>query len=131
MSNRTMGTKFERDFCQILYEKGFWVHNLAQNSSGQPADIIAVRDGQTYLIDCKVCSKSQFSLSRIEENQHLAMKHFQATGNGVGWFALEVNGEIYMLDYECISRLIKRKTVLNLDDMRRYGLEVSIWMEHF
>ena len=57
-NNKKLGNDFESRFCEILYSEGFWVHNLAQNSAGQPADVIAARNGKTYLIDCKVCSLS-------------------------------------------------------------------------
>ena len=55
-SNKQAGNAFERSFCEMLFSKGFWVHNFAQNRDGQPADVIAVRNGIAYLIDCKVCS---------------------------------------------------------------------------
>ena len=56
MSNKKLGNSFESELCEILSMYGFWCHNLAQNSAGQPADVIAVRNGKAYLIDCKVCS---------------------------------------------------------------------------
>lgn len=64
-SNRKTGTTFESELCEILSQNGFWAHNLAQNSAGQPADVIAVRNKTAYLIDCKVCSRNKYSLSRI------------------------------------------------------------------
>lgn len=39
MSNKKLGNAFEMELCNILSSHGFWVHNLAQNSAGQPADI--------------------------------------------------------------------------------------------
>ena len=82
MTNKKIGNDFESDFCEILFENGFWTHNLAQNASGQPADVIAARNGKTYLIDCKVCSNRGFALSRMEENQDLSMELWKDTGNG-------------------------------------------------
>ena len=67
MSNKKSGNQFEATLCEILAEEGFWCHNLAQNSAGQPADVIAVKNGEAYLIDCKVCSRGRFSFDRIEE----------------------------------------------------------------
>lgn len=43
--NRKVGTGFERDLCLSLSGCGFWAHNLAQNSQGQPFDVIAARNG--------------------------------------------------------------------------------------
>lgn len=56
MVNKIAGNRFEAELCGILAEHGFWAHNMAQNQAGQPADIIAVKDGWAVLIDCKLCS---------------------------------------------------------------------------
>ena len=77
MSNRSKGNAFEAEFCEMLAKSGFWVHNMAQNAAGQPADVIAVRSYEHYLIDCKVCQNNKFSVSRIEPNQHHAMRHWK------------------------------------------------------
>ena len=95
-TNKSLGNSFESKFCDLLFQKGFWVHNLAPNQSGQPADIIAVRNGVAFLIDCKVCSGKVFSLSRVEDNQRMAMKLWDDCGNGAGWFAVKFGENIYM-----------------------------------
>ena len=59
-SNRRDGVRFEKELCELLSGFGFWAHDLAQNSQGQPFDVIAARNGCTYPIDCKVCSKNIF-----------------------------------------------------------------------
>ena len=100
MSNKKIGNDFEQAFCEELADYGFWVHNFTQNKDGQPADVIAVRKGKAYLIDCKVCSDGEpFALSRIEENQELAMTLWESCGNGSGWFAIYFadNGHTYMV----------------------------------
>ena len=43
-SNRAVGNAFEQQLCEMLFEYGFWVHNLKQDNSGQPADVIAARN---------------------------------------------------------------------------------------
>ena len=103
MSNRAKGNKFEKELCDILSKHGFWVHNFAQNKAGQPADIIAVREGRAFLIDCKDCDKEYFPFSRVEDNQRLAMKHWFRWGNGRTYFALKLpDGTIYMISYQLI-----------------------------
>ena len=92
MINKTVGNQFEREFCETLSDAGFWVHNFTQNSSGQPADVIAVREGNAFLIDCKVCTHNSFSLARIEENQSYSMEKWNECMNGIGLFALRVRG---------------------------------------
>ena len=129
MTNKKIGNDFESDFCEILFENGFWTHNLAQNASGQPADVIAARNGKTYLIDCKVCSNQGFALSRIEENQDLSMELWKDTGNGDGWFALKVEEEIVMIPHFSIKALMREKSVLNLTDIREHGVKLERWIK--
>ena len=100
MNNKTIGNRFEQDLCEMLSEYGFWVHNMMMSKAGQPADIIAVRNGKAYLIDAKVCSNDEFPLKRVEENQTLAMDLWTDRGNGQGWFALKLNDEVYYRQFQ-------------------------------
>ena len=130
MVNRKLGNSFETELCEILSVFGFWCHNLAQNSAGQPADVIAVRNGKAYLIDCKVCSTDKgFAFSRMEENQDLAMDLWNECGNGQGWFALKFDDGIFMVERESIrncSHLHPAMTA-ELADMYGYSLEEWLW----
>lgn len=130
MSNKKIGNDFEREFCEILSKNGFWVHNLAQNQSGQPADIIAVRDGGSFLIDCKVCSTGRFQLKRIEENQQLAMQHWLDMGNDEAWFALKVNDEILMIPYRRLLYAKERQSILNIDEIYERGVLLEDWVDN-
>ena len=128
MSNKSEGNAFERELCEILREFHFWVHNFAQNKDGQPADIIACRDGDTYLIDAKLCKNDTFPLSRIEENQRYAMQYFSDCGNKDGWFALKISDGIYMIPMcYMISFEQNGATCLSYDMIHRYGREVEKW----
>lgn len=130
MSNKKIGNDFEREFCEILSENRFWVHNFAQNQSGQPADIIAVRDGGSFLIDCKVCITGRFQLNRIEENQQLAMQHWLDMGNDEAWFALKVNDEILMIHYRRLLYAKERKSILNIDEIYERGVLLEDWVDN-
>ena len=88
MNNKQAGNEFEREFCEILAIDGFWSHFMGDNRNGQPADIIAVRNKKAYLIDAKDCKNDRFVLSRIEDNQHMAMRCWEICGNNQGLFAL-------------------------------------------
>lgn len=129
MSNKKLGNQFEAELCEILSENGFWAHNLAQNSAGQPADVIAVKDGEAFLIDCKVCSQGKFQYSRIEENQELSMELWKDCGNGVGWFALKFDTATFMVDLESIRHCIVNHPAMTpeLADMYGYSLEEWLW----
>ena len=102
-SNATEGTRFEMEFCRKLSEAGFWVHRFSQNHGGQqPADVIAMKAGGTYLIDCKVCHDSRFRFSRMEANQRGAMDKWLRCGGTNPKFALKdvKTGQIWMMDYQ-------------------------------
>lgn len=97
MSNKALGNKAEELVANKLYEMGFWVHRLQQNAAGQPADIIAVRNEKTFLIDVKYCSNFNFKLERIEDNQRLAMTLWEKRAKTTPYFALVMpNEEIHM-----------------------------------
>ena len=130
MSNKAMGNAFEQELCEILAKHGFWTHNMAMNKSGQPADIIAVRNKMAYLIDAKVCSSRGFALSRVEENQDLAMELWKECGNGQGWFALKVpTGEIYMIPHLNIKAYQARQSALSFAEIHELGKPIERWVQ--
>lgn len=129
MSNRTTGNKVEREFCELLASKGFWVHNLAQNSAGQPADVIAVRNGYSYLIDVKDCATEKgFELSRIEPNQRSAMQMWEKCNNSPGYFALRYDGQWWIFwlgDLLCKELMGRRR--LTPKDIMTDGIPFESW----
>ena len=128
--NRRVGTGFEKQLCMSLSGYGFWAHNLAQNSQGQPFDIIAARNGKSYPIDCKDCAKNIFKMERIEENQASAMFLWRETGNGEGWFAMRMmNGAVYFLPFSKLESLSYQKTVLSASDIKQFGVPLGEWVE--
>lgn len=113
--NRTVGVRFEKQLCQKLAEKGWWCTDLTQNSAGQPADIIAVKNNVAILIDAKVCSNGTFPLSRVEGNQETAMQLWFDRGNSYAFFALLLNHKIYLFSYIRYN-LIKRTNKKSLNE---------------
>ncbi len=132
MINKKLGNDFEQEMCEKLAEYGFWCHNLAMNKSGQPADIIAVRNKVAHLIDAKVVSSSRgFSLSRIEENQDIAMDLWSSKGNGQGWFALKVSDEIFMIPHLCIKAYMVQQSKLSISEITTLGIPLSRWVQRW
>lgn len=128
MNNKKDGNAFEREFCTLLGEMGFWVHNMAQTQAGQPADVLAVFAKRAFLIDCKLCPEKGFALSRIEPNQDTAMDFWYRSGNGVGWFALKCKDEITMVSKFTMDNLRRMgKAVLNPQEIRDYGTNLELW----
>lgn len=129
MVNKKLGNDFEQELCEILSDAGCWVHNFANRKNGQPADIIAVKNNRSFLIDAKVCSKDIFQFKRIEDNQQLAMEMWIECGNLSPYFALKARNEVYMVPYETIKGLIRKgKKQLNIEDMNKYGTRLSYWI---
>lgn len=120
-SNKKIGNSFEEELCNFLYSRGFWAHNFVQSKDGQPADVIAVRNGKAYLIDCKVCSDDFFKFSRMEENQLNSMTLWEECGNGKGLFAISMNYQIFILTKdECLELLREKKQVNYSTLMEKY-----------
>ena len=129
MSNKKIGNDFEQELCEILADHGFWTHNMAMNKAGQPADIIAVRNKVAYLIDAKVCSSRGFALSRMEENQELAMELWNSCGNGQGWFAIKLpTNEIYMIPHICIQAYKRGQAYLSFSEIHEVGKPLEKWV---
>ena len=131
MTNKKLGNDFEQELCERLSEYGFWCHCMTMNKSGQPADVIAVRNKQAYLIDAKVISSLRgFALSRVEENQDLAMDLWNMRGNGQGWFAFKLpNGEIYMLPHFTVKALMVSQSKLSIAEIYQIGKSLEKWVK--
>ena len=127
-SNKKLGNDFEQEVCAQLAKQGFWVHNFANRTNGQPADIIAAKADCIYLIDAKVCSNGSFQTSRIEENQVIAMKRWFQTGNKAVIFYFKLsNGEAVPLILENEEQLdaLLQKKVLREEQLRKLGGRVE------
>ena len=128
MTNRKLGNDFEAELCELLFNHGFWTHNLAQNQAGQPADVLAVRNKVAYLIECKVCSGKGFPLSRVEENQDSSMTLWNECGNGEGWFAIKIAEKIFMIPHFTIRAFMNVKSVMSPQDIFECGKTIEKWI---
>ena len=130
MINKKLGNDFEQELCQILADAGYWTHNFANRKNGQPADIIAVKNGKAYLIDAKECTREIFPLKRMEYNQELSMGLWIECGNIDPYFALKARNEIYIVAYTTVMELIRKgKKQLNLEDMNKYGIRLATGLQ--
>lgn len=132
ISNRKLGNGFESELCEILYANGFWAHNMKQDASGQPADVIAVKGNFHCLIDCKVVStKAGFAFSRWEDNQRNAMGLFKTRGYCDSYLALKLpNGEVRMLSARTVTALEENddRRSIPLSEMKNYTDSFDEWM---
>lgn len=129
MNNKKLGNKFENELCEILSQNGFWTHPLNANKAGQPADIIAVKNGKAYLIDAKVCSGDKFFFDRVEENQDLAMEMWSECGNGFGYFAIKIEGQIYILTHYSIKAHRNLKSYMSAEEIFKDGKPLERWIK--
>lgn len=69
MSNKSIGNEYEAKCVALLKKKGYWAHIFAYSASGQPCDIVALKDDGAILIDVKHCKGNTFYPNRVEPNQ--------------------------------------------------------------
>ena len=106
MNNKKLGTEFEREVCDILNRNGYWVHFITPDARGaQPFDIIAVKNGNAYAIDCKTCAAKSFNISRLEDNQIMAFEKWMACGNTIPCIFVKHDGHIQVINYAELKEL--------------------------
>lgn len=96
MSNKKLGSDFEKEFAKILSDKEFWAMNVPDDKQGQPFDIIAAKNNKIYAFECKTCSTKMFNINRIEVNQRYAMNKFAECGNEATYFVFKFKDKIYI-----------------------------------
>lgn len=98
--NKKIGNEFENEFCELLKKCGFWVHFMNPNAAGQqPVDVIAAKNNEVFLFDCKTSVKQTFYLTRIEFNQSMAFWSFANCGNMNRYIAVKFDGSVYVIPY--------------------------------
>lgn len=115
-NNKIIGTAFEREVCELLANKGYWVHFITPDNRGaQPFDIIAVKEGKAFALDCKTLAErtKSFNFSRLEDNQVFAFEKWLACGNSMPMIAIKWHDEIYVIDY----LTLKEKKIIKMEDI--------------
>ena len=85
---KQVGNKCEKEYLNVLQEHGYWCHLFTNAISGQPCDIVAIKDNVAYLIDVKHCDKDRFEFYRIEANQRSCFEYAMSKGNKNVGFAV-------------------------------------------
>lgn len=125
-SNKQKGNEYERETSKLLFSLGFWVHQIIDSPSGQPCDIIASKNNNTYLIECKYVSGSTFNMNRLEENQLNSINLFQDCGNNKGlvFIHFENNNSNIFITLDDLLQFKDKKTLLKYDDLLPYNLNL-------
>ncbi len=132
MNNKSEGTAFEKEFAELLSERGFWAHLLQDNHNGQPFDVIAVKNDEPYAFDCKDCTGKNFELRRMEENQRYAMQLWLDCRNTVAMFAVRYSGnQIYLFEYGDLIEYEKEMKSIPESKAAVYGYTIDEFMRIF
>ena len=103
---------FESGMCNILSQMGYWALNIPKNPSGaQPFDIIALAEKNNAMaLDCKVCGKPTFPISRVEANQWTALSLIKSKlkDNVMAGVVIWYDGDVYYLSIEELKRAVKK-----------------------
>lgn len=101
INNKVLGTKYEQEVCDLLAANGFWVHFISPAPDGsQPFDIIAVKQGQAFAIDCKTCADDTFPITRLEDNQIMAFEKWLRCGNSMPMVYVKHNEMTHVIPYD-------------------------------
>lgn len=102
---KKIGDKTENLLLKEISKFGYWCHLFAYNISGQPCDVVALKENKSFLIDVKHCKGDCFVTSRIEPNQHACFKYASSLNINCG-FALynQVDNTFYWLDYRLVEK---------------------------
>ena len=115
ISNKRIGTEFEKEFCAFLASRGYWVHFISPApNGGQPFDIIAVKGGRAWCYDCKTSKKRVFGIERLEENQKMAFERWMKCGNTVPRIAVKYENKVYIVNYKVLKE-VQRVNLLKED----------------
>ena len=118
MNNKRLGTEFERECAELLESEGYWVHFITPNGSGsQPFDIIASKNDKPIVLDCKTSAIRNFNISRLEENQILAMDLWLRKGNKKAFVFVKYKDKVYRIPY----LMLKGAEKVNLDECECYA----------
>lgn len=116
MNNKKLGTLFEREVCELLAAKGYWVHFIVpDNRCAQPFDVIAVKNGVAIAIDCKTSCTEKFAFSRLEDNQVSAFELWMKCGNEMPLIYVKYNDHICVVPYSDLknNRLVDLESYIN------------------
>lgn len=125
MNNKEIGNSFEKDFSEMMSKAGYWVHFMTPSKSGQqPFDIIAVKHGIAFAIDCKTCATKYFSIKRLEDDQITAFEKWISCGNNDPFVACKYKDKVFMIPYTYLKLAEK----INLEKIETDG-SVYVWQD--
>jgi len=110
VNNKVIGNQYEKQLCELLQKNGYWCYLMSYTPSGQPCDVVAVKDNKVYLIDVKHSSNNKFYASRIEPNQHTCFQYASK------------KCEVKNCGFAIYSDALKQFYWLNYDDVKEVNI---------
>ena len=108
MINKQIGNEYENKLLSLLQRRGYWCHLFAYKQNGQPCDVIASKNNETFLIDVKHCEEDRFDFKNIQPNQITCFEYNMMCGNTDNGFAIwfEKQQNWYWLPYFMVKNLM-------------------------
>lgn len=106
MNNKTGGTKWEQEFCDLAAQHGFYAHQNADTRAGQPYDVQLCKNNICTQVDCKVVHGDSFSRSNIQDNQITAFRLLEHRGCFNNFFAVKFIDDTGAEDYRVLPNTI-------------------------
>jgi len=131
------GNDFEKLVLNEFFENGFWVWKL-KNESGTPFDLMSVKKGLAFGIECKHLDKmpKTFRISQLRDNQLIGLDNF--TNYGESFVVFGNDDDIRVIDFKQLAEMGKMpvsdgtplelffKLVRASQNLKRKDLERSI-----
>lgn len=108
MSRKSIGNSAEIYVAEHLSKKGWFVVLVPQGVSGQPFDLIAIRNNRCLCGDVKHISRGDvFPISRVEPNQITAFELLRLTGTSEYGIFLKFEGDndVYFQYWEVMKNM--------------------------
>ena len=112
------GAEFETQVCKWFKSHGYWALNIPKNKYGaQPFDVLAIKGGEIWAVDCKVCGEKRLPLDRIEDNQWLAFESMTKLTNARCGFMCWHGGKMNFVEFEDVVAIRKTgRASIKLED---------------
>lgn len=121
---KKIGNICEKNALEFLKERGWWCHLFASTTSGQPCDVVAIRNNVAMLVDIKHCNQDTFSFARVESNQESCFAYAEIKGNTHTGFVIyfEKQKDFYFLSYKDFVYLKKQgRNSVKFTELPKWG----------
>lgn len=118
-----IGHQTESEVANFFSKNSYWAFIIPKGINGQPFDIIARRENETWFIDAKhlEVGRVSFPFDRIEPNQITSMQYANYIANikdNMG-FIIQQDQNLYFMSYETYLKQRELSKSIKLSDLPR------------